>query len=68
MTSRRLIECPECESQSVDVERLEENNHSMNVKAKVTCQKCGHVWEDQVSNPARQGFFMGLPVGGGRKR
>ncbi len=54
MTSLRQIECPECESTSVEVERLEQNNRSLNVKGRVTCQKCGRVWEDQVSNPDRR--------------
>jgi transposase-like protein len=63
VTSVRQIKCPECDSISVETEPLEENNHSLNVKAKITCKKCEHVWEDQVSNPARRGFFMGLPVG-----
>lgn len=67
MTSVRQIHCPECDSVSVETERLEENNRSLNVKAKVTCEKCGHVWKDQVSNPARGGSFMGLPMGRSRK-
>jgi len=62
MTSMRSIRCPKCDSISVETERLEKNHHALNVKAKVTCKKCDHVWEDQVSNPARQGSFMGLPM------
>lgn len=53
MTSVRQIRCPACESVSVESERLEANNYSMNVRAKVTCKKCGHVWEGMVSNPDR---------------
>jgi len=68
MTSIRRIKCPACESVSVETEHLEENNHSLNVKAKITCKKCGHVWEDQVSNPARRGTWGGLPMGIRRKR
>lgn len=64
MTSLRQVRCPECDSVSVETERLEENDHAMNVRAKVTCKECGHVWEDEVSNPARRGFFMGLPTEG----
>ena len=67
MTSVRQIHCPECDDTSVETERLEENRHAMNVKAKLTCKKCGHVWEGQVSNPARRGSFMGLPMGRPRK-
>jgi uncharacterized Zn finger protein len=58
VTSVRQIECPECESAAVDVERLEQNNRSLNVKAKITCEKCGHVWEGQVSNPDRRSPWL----------
>jgi|GEM_PF-2846680 len=51
MTSVRQIRCPNCDSLSFTTERLEKNNHSLNVRAKLTCKKCGHVWECNVSNP-----------------
>jgi uncharacterized Zn finger protein len=58
MTSVRQIKCPECDSISVDTERLEKNNHSLNVKAQITCKKCEHVWEGQVSNPDRRSAWL----------
>lgn len=67
MTSVRQIKCPKCDSIAVDTERLEKSNRALNVKAKITCKKCEHVWEGQVSNPARRGSFMGLPMGRGPK-
>ena len=67
MTSLRSIRCPECDSISVETTPLEKNNHSLNVKATVTCKKCEQVWEDQVSNPDRQSF-MGLPMRNRRKK
>jgi len=58
MTSVRQTKCPKCASTSVEVERLEKNNHSLNVKAKITCKNCDHVWEDQVSNPDHRSAWL----------
>lgn len=63
MTTLRQIRCPECDSISIESERLEKNNHALNVKATITCKKCGHVWEGNVSNPDHRVARgrMGLP-------
>jgi DNA-directed RNA polymerase subunit RPC12/RpoP len=72
MTSLRQIRCPECDSHAVKTERLPETRdevesskgrlaqhvRSMNVKAKITCEKCGHVWEGKVSNPDRRSPWL----------
>jgi uncharacterized Zn finger protein len=68
MTSVRKTRCPECDGTTVDTEPLEENAHSLNVRAMITCLGCGHVWEGPVSNPARRGTWGGLPVGVRRKK
>lgn len=58
MTSVRQIHCPECDGTAIETERLEENRHALNVRARITCGKCGHVWEGQVSNPDRRSAWL----------
>jgi uncharacterized Zn finger protein len=57
MTSLRQIKCPKCDDLDVSTERLEKNNHTLNVKAKFTCKQCGHVWEGPVTNPDRRSIL-----------
>lgn len=61
MTSRRVNRCPQCKSPSHEVECLEKNLTDLGVKARLTCKRCGHVWEGSVVNPDRE--RLGFPGG-----
>ena len=58
MTSVRIISCPNCDSVSVNVERTEMDNSSMNVSADLSCNNCGNLWKGEVTNPNRMHPFL----------
>lgn len=53
--AQRLNKCPICKSFWYKViEILNPKTTNMNCKAKLECEKCGNIWEDNVTSPFYQ--------------